>query len=77
MNPPTLTHVDPQTLRAFAAVLLLPFLLLLCCYDELVVIPQQLAALRQKSDSVSRFIYSGTGRDSGSSAAGAYSESAG
>ncbi len=45
----------------FAAVLLLPLLLLLCCYDELVVIPQQLAALRQKSDSVSRFIYSGTG----------------
>jgi len=45
----------------FAAVLLLPLVLLLCCYDELVVIPQQLTALREKSDSVSRFIYSGTG----------------
>ncbi len=45
----------------FASALLLPLIWLLCCYDELVVIPQQLAALKEKSDSVSRFVYSGNG----------------
>lgn len=43
----------------FASTLLIPLLFILCCYDELIVIPQQLRLLQQQHDSVSRYVYSG------------------
>lgn len=45
----------------FLLALLLPLVWLLCCYDELFIIPAQLQQAKAKFDSVSRWIYSGFG----------------
>ena len=45
----------------FLLALLLPLTWLLCCYDELFVIPHHLQQVKSQFDSVSRWIYSGFG----------------
>jgi len=45
----------------FAAVLLLPIIYLCCFYDELFVTPAKLYEQQAQSDSISRFIYAGSG----------------
>ncbi|MDP2714051.1 PAS domain-containing methyl-accepting chemotaxis protein [Rheinheimera sp.] len=45
----------------FLWALLLPLVWLVCCYDELFIIPAKLQQVRSEFDSVSRWIYSGFG----------------
>lgn len=45
----------------FSLALLLPLIWLLCCYDELLIIPAKLQQAKSSFDSVSRWIYSGFG----------------